>query len=438
MCDSAHLCQRGGGVGFVEPAGDEGADGDDGPAAERAVPFALIAQHGFVVDVAGIDGEACVPEAGGSACERFVERSGPAVGRAFGGDVEVELDDHHLVGGLERGDVEARVGEDVALMLGVGRECAVGEPSAAADAEAVEGHEQLRQLIGGAQEHGEVGARLGLEMLGQSGDGQDPSPAASGRSSTMRLPRPGALSTIRAPPAARARSPIRSRPKCPSAAESATKPGPSSAITRLRRPPAAYASIETVAPRRVVLDVGECLGQHPQRDGRDLWRDLGQSLVAAERHPQPALGEPGLQLLECWLQPREGRRGDDVGKARPDRLVRGGHGGAQSRLACFGDRFAGLGVEQGQLADGEREILRETVVDVGGEAHAFSLERRALEIAPQPRGLDAGTQEIAEHAQHRGGARVDRGQGLRAADHDPQPSCSGAERQQEPRIRPAA
>ena len=85
------------------------------------MPFALIAQRGFIADVAGIDGEACVPEAGGSACERFVERSGPAVGRAFGGDVEVELDDHHLVGGLERGDVEARVGEGVALMLGVGR-----------------------------------------------------------------------------------------------------------------------------------------------------------------------------------------------------------------------------------------------------------------------------------------------------------------------------
>ena len=56
------------------------------------------------------------------------------------------------------------------------------------------------------------------------------------------------------------------------------------------------------------------------------------------------------------------------------------------------------------------------------------------QIAPQSRGLDAGTEEIAEHAQHCGGARVDRGQRLRAADHDPQPLCSGAERQQEPRI----
>ena len=57
-----------------------------------------------------------------------------------------------------------------------------------------------------------------------------------------------------------------------------------------------------------------------------------------------------------------------------------------------------------------------------GQPHPLALERRALELLPELGGGDAGAQQVAEQAQHRGGARVDRGQRLGAADDGAEPA----------------
>ena len=91
-------------------------------------------------------------------------------------------------------------------------------------------------------------------------------------------------------------------------------------------------------------------------------------------------------------------------------------------------------VEQRQLAHGQRKVLREAVVHLGRQPHPLALERGLLELLPELRGGDAGAQQVAEQAQHRGGARVDRRQRLGAADHDAEPPRAGAEREHQPRV----
>ena len=78
---------------------------------------------------------------------------------------------------------------------------------------------------------------------------------------------------------------------------------------------------------------------------------------------------------------------------------------SRARLASA-DLWRRVGVEQRELAHRQREVLRQPVVDLGGEPQALALERRVLELLPQPRGGDAGAEQVAEQPQHRAGLRA--------------------------------
>ena len=64
--------------------------------------------------------------------------------------------------------------------------------------------------------------------------------------------------------------------------------------------------------------------------------------------------------------------------------------------------------ERGELAQGEGEVLREAVVDVGGEAATLPLHLGVLQALAQARGGDAGIELLAEQRQHGGAHRVER------------------------------
>ena len=108
-------------------------------------------------------------------------------------------------------------------------------------------------------------------------------------------------------------------------ADSATNPGPSSAITRLRRPPATCASIETAAPRAWCSTFVSASDSDTQRDGRDLWRDLGQPLVDRRASPAGRAGRTGSAVpRSAGCSPARADAAMMPVRSRPDRLVRGG------------------------------------------------------------------------------------------------------------------
>ena len=252
----------------------------------------------------------------------------------------------------------------------------------------------------------------------------------SGRLSSTRVPLPGLLSTTSSAPTACARSRIEQQTevslrRTPDGGE----PGAVVGHDKLE-PPVDGARVDHgVRGAGMALDVGQRLGEHPQHDDGDVGRYLGQPLVAAQLDAHAAMREARAQLLERGRRPP--RPGATIMPFSRERtvLVRRRHRRAEPLPA-------GLvgGLEQRELAHGEREVLREAVVDLGGQSHPLAVERGALELLAQLGGGDAGAQQVAEQAQHRGGAGVDRRQRLGAADHHAEPARAGAEREHEPGV----
>ena len=122
--------------------------------------------------------------------------------------------------------------------------------------------------------------------------------------------------------------------------------------------------------------------------------------AAAHAHGGAGAARGGLDRLAQI----GGRVRREVLQPRADEPVRGVDGLGQARAVRLGQR---------QLAPRQRQILREAVVDLGGELAALALHRGLQQLAPQLRGRDAGGQLEAEQAQHGPAQRVDRGSARR-------------------------
>ena len=91
-----------------------------------------------------------------------------------------------------------------------------------------------------------------------------------------------------------------------------------------------------------------------------------------------------------------------------------------------------LAVEQGDLAQREREVLRQAVVDVGGEPYSLALQLGAVELVAQARGRDADAQLVAEQPQNRQRRRVQLDRHRPGRHHDADELVRGEHRQREP------
>ena len=114
--------------------------------------------------------------------------------------------------------------------------------------------------------------------------------------------------------------------------------------------------------------------------------------------------------------------------------MRPGHGLAHSLAARAGVLVVEARlVEQRELAQCERQVLRKAIVHIGRQAAALLLHLRALQTLLQPRGRDTGTDLAAEQGEHGGAHRVDGHRPGRGCGDDAHHVVAAAdERQQEP------
>ena len=103
---------------------------------------------------------------------------------------------------------------------------------------------------------------------------------------------------------------------------------------------------------------------------------------------QPALARTVAGRRDRSVQAADRHARGEVLQARAHDAVRRAHRLAQARAALSGRSVARLGVQQRDLALGQREILRQAIVDLGRQAQALALEggaRDALAQAAQRR-----------------------------------------------------
>jgi hypothetical protein len=123
----------------------------------------------------------------------------------------------------------------------------------------------------------------------------------------------------------------------------------------------------------------------------------------------------------------------EVLESRAHDAVRGAHGLAQAGPALAGLLGPGIGVQEGDLALGQREILGQAVVDVGRQAQALALDLGARDALAQARGGDAGAEQVAQDGEHGGARLLERERvALGGGDHA-EDLVAGVEREDEPR-----
>ena len=88
---------------------------------------------------------------------------------------------------------------------------------------------------------------------------------------------------------------------------------------------------------------------------------------------------------------------------------------ARLSLGLLGRR---VGVQQRDLALGQREVLGQAVVDLGRQSQALALDLRARDALAQARGGDAGAEQVAEDGEHGRARLLERERvALRGGDH---------------------
>ncbi len=195
---------------------------------------------------------------------------------------------------------------------------------------------------------------------------------------------------------------------------------------------AAVESHDDVPGLRMALDVGQRLAQHAQDDRGDLGLRRLDRRAGAQLDGQPPLTGALARRQDGIVQAADRHARGEVLQARADDPVRGTHRLAQARAALRRPLGAGIGIQERDLALGQREILGQAVVHVGRQAQALALDLGARDALAQARGRDARSEQVPEDGQHAGARLLERQRvALRGGDHA-QDLVAGVEWQHEP------
>ena len=152
----------------------------------------------------------------------------------------------------------------------------------------------------------------------------------------------------------------------------------------------------------VLLDVGECLGDDANDRGVGGGRDVDVESIPSHVDVHAACAKVIADLEDRVPQAARWQRRGKLLQAPAHERVGRGHGVTQPLTAGDGDRRLGLGVQERELARGQREVLRKIVMNQRGQARSFALELGPCELHAELRGGDPGRQEVSDYRQHRG------------------------------------
>ena len=283
---------------------------------------------------------------------------------------------------------------------------AVIEPAVALGAERVEGGERRHRLLRALQQHRQVRAAPGaIDSLGTGFTGAPPPHAGAG----ARRGLDRAVAAVGAGALAhhgQAEVPL-------AGAGRGGRVEPTAVVGDVELEPLAAQRVlhRHLLGVRVGVRVGECL----RDDSRDERHRLGAEPVAVAGHPDREAAPPDAlrRLLDRVAKTAERRRRDQLLQPRAHEPV-----GLVDRLAQPLGAVLGAGIEQRELSPRDGQVLREPVVDLGGERAALALHlgRGGTSLAQARRG-DPRAELQAEQAQHGARQRIDRDRRPRAGDH---------------------
>ena len=266
----------------------------------------------------------------------------------------------------------------------------VHDPASAPCAEGVEGHEDRGQLAPAAQDDRHVRARSPVDpRLDRLSEAH-----ARGTSSRTRVPPAAPGPTASRPPIDAARSRMSARPKCPSPGPPSSSGAEAAAVVldgEGQRRPARRRGSTTTWPARAWRSTLASASPSTRRTTATTSGSVGSTAArAVQLDGQAALARA---LARAPRRRRAGRRSARAcerssSRARTMRCAAPTASRRRARLspACVG---AGIGVQQRDLALGQREVLGQAVVDVGRQAQALALDLGARDALAQARGGDA-------------------------------------------------
>ena len=377
-----------------------GAQRDHRAPAEARVPRAVVGRRAGELGRSGPDREARVPQRAVAARERVGQQRLEALGRRLGRLGGIELEEHEAPRRLQAADVQARGGQALAVAVALRRAPRGARPSRRA---ARPGRRRRRGPRGSSRP-----LRRTTAMCGH-----DP-PSTRGSTASAKLTRAGPRAGRACRPRRRGRRPagrrcdaarsrMSARPKCPSPGPLCVERPEAAAVVldgEGQRALAAVEGHEDVPGLRVALDVGQRLAQHAQDDRGDLGLGRLDRRGGAQLDGQPALAGALARRQDGVVQAADRHARGEVLQARADDPVRGAHRLAQARAALARLLGAGIGVQERDLALGQREVLGQAVVDVGRQAQALALDLGARDALAQARGGDARAEQVAEDGQH--------------------------------------
>ena len=228
------------------------------------------------------------------------------------------------------------------------------------------------------------------------------------------------------PPIDAARSRMSAMPKCPSPgppSSSAPRPRPSSSTVRAR-PPSAPSRVTSTWPAPAWRSTLASASPRTRSTTAVTSGSAGSTAVAARSStgsPRSRARSQAAATASC--RPPIGTRVER--SSRRARTMRCAAPTASRRRARLSLAWAGrrLGVQQRDLALGQREVLGQAVVDVGRQAQALALDLGARDALAQARGGDARAQQVAEDGEHRRARLLEREAGG-AARRRPRPRTS--------------